>query len=697
MEQLEAAVERGPHSSALVPEAMKQHAEELEIKIQKGQAKVMLWDDLKKNPPPQLKMSPFAMIPHKSKPFRGILDLSFILKMRDYDLLSVNDRTARTAPPESLDQLGHELARIICAVAEADENDKILFAKWDIKDGFWRLVCGEGAEYNFAYVMPQPPGEPIRIVIPTSLQMGWVESPGYFCTASETARDVADSYVRTPIGSLGSHKFLHLTQTGAYPTVDGLPRDPISFLKYYIGVFVDDFISLVIPRSQGDLDHVASAILNGIHDVFPPNDTDDNEDPTSLKKLLKGDGAWDVVKEILGWVFDGDAKTIELAPEKVTERLAIVEECLTAARTGRAIPMAKFQKVVGKLRDTAIGIPAGLGLMSPLNAALSNDSDYVRIGKETPLFYCLSDWKFLIKVAVKEPTKCRELVAADNPEYGGLVDSSKHGVGGVVFGINKACHPHVFRFRWPKEIQDAFESKRISISDLELAGLLLLWITMEGCIGPENLKHAHVCLLGDNDPSICWLERMASKSSIVAGRILRILSIRMRHCRASPLTPLHIPGVHNSIADIPSRSFGYKKEWHYESDIDFLHFFNSLFPLPNQGCWQLFNLRTTITSRVISLLLQPHAQMHVWLRLPTIGESIGSTGSCMQNLFEHVLTLTRDEQAIQQKSMSLEGSQPVSARGIMDAENKSPWQPFVQLSRPLARRSQWTQDTTHSS
>jgi hypothetical protein len=384
MEQLEAAVERGPHSSALVPEAMKQHAEELEIKIQKGQAKVMLWDELKTNPPPQLKMSPFAMIPHKSKPFRGILDLSFILKMRDYDLLSVNDRTTRTAPPDSLDQLGHELARIICAVAEADENEKILFAKWDIKDGFWRLVCGEGAEYNFAYVMPQPPGEPIRIVIPTSLQMGWVESPGYFCTASETARDVADSYVRTPIGSLGSHKFLHLTQTGAYSKVDGLPRDPISFLKYYIGVFVDDFISLVIPRSQGDLDHVASAILNGIHDVFPPNDTDDNEDPTSLKKLLKGDGAWDVVKEILGWVFDGDAKTIELAPEKVTERLSLVEACLTAARKGRAIPMAKFQKVVGKLRDTAIGIPAGLGLMSPLNVALSSDSEYVRIDKETP-------------------------------------------------------------------------------------------------------------------------------------------------------------------------------------------------------------------------------------------------------------------------------------------------------------------------
>jgi len=623
--------------------------------------------------------------------------------MLGYDLLSVNDRTVRTAPPESLDQLGHELARIICAVAEADEHETILFAKakWDVKDGFWRLVCGEGAEYNFAYVMPQPPapgpGEPIRIVIPTSLQMGWVESPGYFCAASETARDVADTYVRTPIGSLGSHKFLHLTQTGDYPTVEGSQRDLISFLKYYIGVFVDDFISLVIPRTQADLDHVASAILHGIHDVFPPNDSDDNEDPTSLKKLLKGEGAWAVVKEILGWVFDGDAKTIELAPAKAADRLNLLEECLTAARKGKAFPMAKFQKLVGKLRDTAIGIPAGLGLMSPLNAALSSEREYVYIGKKTPLFLCLSDWKFLIKVSIKEPTKCRELVAADNPGYCGIVDSSKHGVGGVVFGHRKSCHPHVFRFKWPKEVQEAFDKGHISISDLELAGLLLLWITMEGCIGPDNLKHEHVCLLSDNDPSVNWLERMSSKKSIVAGRILRILSIRMRHCRASPLTPLHIPGVHNRIADIPSRSFGYKKEWHFELDTDFLHFFNKLFPLPNQGCWQLFNLRPTITSRVISLLLQPHAQMHVWLRLPKLGESIGNTGRCMQNLFEHVLTLTRDEQAIQQKSMSLGVSQHGSAQDIMAEGNKSPWQQYVQLSRPLARRSQWTQDTTHSS
>ena len=61
-------------------------------------------------------------------------------------------------------------------------------AKWDVKDGFWRLQCQHGEEYNLAYVLPQQKGAPPILMIPTSLQMGWIKSPGYFCAASETAR-----------------------------------------------------------------------------------------------------------------------------------------------------------------------------------------------------------------------------------------------------------------------------------------------------------------------------------------------------------------------------------------------------------------------------------------------------------------------------------------------------------------------------
>ncbi len=40
---------------------------------------------------------------------------------------------------------------------------------------------------------------------------------------------------------------------------------------YMVEVYVDNFMSLVIPVSQAQLCHVATAVMTGIHDVFPPN------------------------------------------------------------------------------------------------------------------------------------------------------------------------------------------------------------------------------------------------------------------------------------------------------------------------------------------------------------------------------------------------------------------------------------------
>ena len=81
-----------------------------------------------------------------------------------------------------MDKIGHVLLRLINAFAEAMECAKIFQAKWDIKDGLWRLYCKEGKEWNLCYVLPQKPGMPTMLVVPTLLQMGWIESPPYFCT-----------------------------------------------------------------------------------------------------------------------------------------------------------------------------------------------------------------------------------------------------------------------------------------------------------------------------------------------------------------------------------------------------------------------------------------------------------------------------------------------------------------------------------
>ncbi len=49
--------------------------------------------------------------------------------------------------------------------------------------------------YNFAYVLPQATGAPTKIVVPSAVQMGWVESPPLFCTVMESAWDLAQHFV----------------------------------------------------------------------------------------------------------------------------------------------------------------------------------------------------------------------------------------------------------------------------------------------------------------------------------------------------------------------------------------------------------------------------------------------------------------------------------------------------------------------
>jgi len=79
-EEIWEAVARGPHQSALSPEALAHFAEEAAEKVRTRQVRiVLLWDDIKDNPQEQWKISPIAAIPHKSKAFRSILGLSFRL------------------------------------------------------------------------------------------------------------------------------------------------------------------------------------------------------------------------------------------------------------------------------------------------------------------------------------------------------------------------------------------------------------------------------------------------------------------------------------------------------------------------------------------------------------------------------------------------------------------------------------------
>ena len=82
-------------------------------------------------------------------------------------------------------------------------------------------------------------------------------------------------------------------------------------------VFVDDGIELTYNFTQAHLLQVSRAMIHGINKFFPPPEVTGHNGgyPISENKLANHDGLWDHIKEILGWIMDGEMFTICLPPK----------------------------------------------------------------------------------------------------------------------------------------------------------------------------------------------------------------------------------------------------------------------------------------------------------------------------------------------------------------------------------------------
>jgi hypothetical protein len=116
-EQLLAAITNGPHASANKDEAATACRKESMDRIAEGCCRLVYWDDIKDNLPPNLKILPIAAIPHKSQKsqkFRMILNLSFKLLLNGKRLESVNEASDKAnAPQHTMFELGNVIPQII--------------------------------------------------------------------------------------------------------------------------------------------------------------------------------------------------------------------------------------------------------------------------------------------------------------------------------------------------------------------------------------------------------------------------------------------------------------------------------------------------------------------------------------------------------------------------------------------------------
>jgi hypothetical protein len=196
-----------------------------------------------------------------------------------------------------------------------------------------------------------------------------------------------------------------------------------------------------------------------------------------------------------------------------------------------------------------------------------------------------------------------------------------------------------------------------------------------------------VALFSDNNPAVSWVQRLALRHSNVAAQLVRALALRVKLGSACPITPCHIPGVENSMTDIPSQSFRSVKEWHCKTEDELLTMFNTRFPLPNQGSWTVFWITSRVCTRVTSVLQMRDTGLGEWRRLPRLGRHIGNIGVLMSHLWEWSLIyrqLGTSHEFKSSQGLPLESDGAAKAGG-----SRSRLQRSLALLQPLARRSPW--------
>jgi hypothetical protein len=397
------------------------------------------------------------------------------------------------------------------------------------------------------------------------------------------------------------------------PSPASTTRQPLPKPLSYIDCYVDDYCNLV-QGNRRRRETVRRILLHTIDEVLRPLDparAHVHQEPTSVKKLRKGDAYWATRKIFLGWLIDTIQQTIELPPHRYERLLAIFD----ALRGRKRVAVKDWHKVLGELRSMVLAIPGGRGLFSALQEGFRH-SDRFRIKINRHVRAQLDDMEALARDLGTRPTRLAEIVP-DTPLAIGACDAAGTGMGGVWFSLDLA--PLVWREPFPQDIQDRLVSSNnptgdLTNSDFELAGV----VGHQDVIAQHwDVREATISLLNDNSPAISRSSKGSVTSNKSAAYLLRLSSMHQRHHRYLAVYD-HIAGPANAMADDCSRL------WHL-SDAAFLAYFNQTYPQPKP--WRFVNLRPAMNSALISALNTTSADLPTVLNVPRHTTAPGRSGS----------------------------------------------------------------------
>lgn len=619
-DELQHAVDRGPHPSAIAYQDFL-WGEAFEM-CQRRHTMILPFSAVKHITGVQI--SPPGVVPQRERRPRTICDLTFS---------GVNANTAPLTHDEAM-QFGNTLLRILFRIYRADPRwGPVYLAKVDISDGFYNITVNPNGVKHFGIILPTPPGQEPLVLFFLGLPMGWVSSPPVFSAATESVADVTNARIHsnwkppphrqdvaadTPTPADPGRP---ASRPGRPPRIRHRNKGPLGVAD----VYVDDFI-LACQGGRRRRRRLRRVLFHCIDMVFrSPDELDDKwkKDPISLKKLLKGDGALETTKLILGWLVDTVAGTIELPPHRVARLHAMLA---AFPRSRKTCSKKDLHKLVGELRSMVIAIPGGLGCLSWLQERLRNAPD--RIYLNTQFKDAIDDFRWLADDIANRPTRIAEIIP-EAPAYVGTCDASGRGMGGVwlpdahntwsaavsdrtlapvltnQLGQQTAAalssdrhsspmdHPPIlWRCQFPDDITNDLvswsnPSGAVNNSDLELAGVLAHNDVLAQF---ADITEVTTGTGTDNTAALSWSTKKAASSTGPASYLLRLMSLHQRAFRYQ-LRSFYMPGPSNCMADDCSRL------WHL-SDDELLAHFDSAYP--QKEPWQICHLRPEMFSALCS-------------------------------------------------------------------------------------------------
>jgi hypothetical protein len=119
-----------------------------------------------------------------------------------------------------------------------------------------------------------------------------------------------------------------------------------------------------------------------------------------------------MLKTLLGFDFDGTAKTMWLEVAKQEKLLTHLKSWVRTGKWGTAgIPFKEYESVILKLHHAFISIPAGVGLLSSCNRVFQARPSYVYLHRNKKVLHALQGCRTLLRESTREPTHCRELTS----------------------------------------------------------------------------------------------------------------------------------------------------------------------------------------------------------------------------------------------------------------------------------------------